>query len=161
MIVLLGLTGAISIASQEPPRDSSRYDGPKPVSPVIPEYPPVLVSACVQGIASIVVELDQSGKVVATDFISGSPFFEQLTIDAARQWIFESTAKPERRRQVLRFSFTIVPRRATKKEATSFLRTSTDVEVRSYFAANNTSCLDCDARARRRAQSEYEKRCAG
>lgn len=154
------LTGATVGASQAPTR-SPRNDGPVPLSAIMPAYPPVFVLTCIQGTASVVVELEQDGTVSAADFISGPVPFEQVTVAAAKAWTFEPAATAGRRRQVLRFSFTIVPRRAPRSEATSFRRTPTDVEVRSYPLANAVSCSDCGADAIRRSQRDYERKCAG
>lgn len=140
---------------------SPRYDGPQPLSAVVPAYPPLFVMTCTQGTASVVVELAQDGTVSSADFISGPVPLEQVTVDAAKAWTFEPVATADRRRQVLRFSFTIVPRRAPKSEATSFRRTPTDVEVRSYPLANAVTCNDCGVEAIRRSQRAYERACAG
>lgn len=158
VIALLALE-SIAIAGQAD--RARRYDGPQPRTPVMPEYPPVLASACMQGTASVVVEIDKTGAVVATDFVSGPPAFEQVVVETARRWVFESAAEPSRRRQVIRFAFTIVPRRASKQNAVSFFRTPTDAEVRSYFVSQGSACLDCGDKARRRAEREQERKCAG
>jgi hypothetical protein len=86
--------------------------------------------------------------------------FEKAVVEASRQWLFESTSTLGRRRQVLQFSFAIVPRRAAKKAATSFLRTPTVVEVRRYWVAGG-ACSDCSVEASRRFEREQERRCAG
>jgi hypothetical protein len=158
LAAMLGAALSMPVMAQE--KRASHFDGPKPTQSVIPEYPPLAVVACVQGTASIVVELDQDGRVTATDFVSGSPLFKKAVVEASRQWVFESTSTPGRRRQVLQFSFEIVPRRATKKAATSFLRTPTALEVRQYWGPGGT-CSDCSREASRRMDRETEKRCAG
>lgn len=151
---------AISMAATGQEKHASHFDGPKATRPVMPDYPSIAVTACVQGTASVVVELDQDGRVIATDFISGSPLFEKAVVDASQQWRFEAASTPGRRRQVLQFSFEIVPRRAPRKAATSFFRTSTAVEVRRYWTAGST-CSDCSVEASRRMEREQERRCAG
>jgi TonB family protein len=158
LAALLGAAVVVPVAGQE--RHASHFDGPKPAQSVVTDYPPIAVAACVQGTASIVVELDQDGRVTGTDFISGSPLFEEAAVEASRRWRFESGATPGRRRQVLQFSFGIVPRKAPKKAATSFFRTPTAVEVRRYWGPGGT-CSDCSREASIRMAREEERRCAG
>ena len=159
LAVAFAAVGAAPVASQE--RHQQRFDGPQPTRWVMPDYPPVVISACVQGTASVVVELDQGGKVIATDFIAGAPLLEKAVVEASRQWLFEPTSTVGRRRQVLRFSFAIVPRRAPKRAAISFSRTPTDVEVRSYWISVGSTCSDCSQEASRRWERESEKPCTG
>ena len=154
----LEVAGAVLGPSQD--KHQSHFDGPKPTTSVVPDYPLIAVAACVQGTASMVVELDQEGRVLATDFIAGSPLLEKAVIEASRQWVFEPTSTSGRRRQVLQFSFAIVPRQAPKKAATSFFRTPTDVEVRSYWIPAG-GCSDCSEKAEQRMHRESERRCVG
>jgi TonB family protein len=137
LAALLGAAVVVPVAGQE--RHASHFDGPKPAQSVVPDYPPIAVAACVQGTASIVVELDQDGRVTGTDFISGSPLFEEAAVEASRRWRFESGATPGRRRQVLQFSFGI---------------------VRRYWGPGGT-CSDCSREASIRMAREEERRCAG
>jgi TonB family protein len=154
----LALAVATLAASQN--NHQSHFDGPKPTKSVVPDYPAIALAACVQGTASIVVELNQEGRVDATDFIAGSPLFEKAVVEVSRQWLFEPAATAGRRRQVLQFSFAIVSRQAPKKAATSFFRTPTDVEVRSRWISGG-GCSDCSREAEQRMQRESERRCIG
>lgn len=67
MVLLLG---SAVLAFQDPMRLPPR---PKPVTPVVPIFPPIARAACVEGTVTVIVEVDSMGKVTKSDVLYGHP----------------------------------------------------------------------------------------
>ena len=90
-IVSLGviLLFAGSGNGQEPkPRIPSQ---PQPVTKKLPSYPPIARAACAQGSVAVLVEIDTTGKVAATDVLYGHPLLRRVAEASAHEWTFDAS----------------------------------------------------------------------
>lgn len=111
----------------------------------LPSYPPLARAACVQGSVAILVDVDSEGRVTGTDVLYGHPLLRSVAENAAKKWHFASSGTvATRRRQVLRFSFRILPFEVPNKRLKPVFVTPTDVEIRSH--PHEPSCDDCSPR---------------
>ncbi|MGB2717005.1 MAG: energy transducer TonB [Vicinamibacterales bacterium] len=156
LLVIIATCEAIG-ALQEPTRSYVLDNGPTVVNPAVPEYPPIAVSACVQGTVPVVVELDADGNVTGTDVIHGHVLLRRAAEEAARQWTFEPARNAARRRQVIRFSFRLVSWRATKEDLRVQFNPPSDLELKSQTAVISTS----GGGLNERLTVEHEKKCLG
>jgi periplasmic protein TonB len=62
---------------------------PRVVSTVLPVYPAMAKSTGIEGAVVVETSVDQSGNVVATKVISGSPMLRQAAVDALRRWKYQ------------------------------------------------------------------------
>ncbi|MBI3427294.1 MAG: energy transducer TonB [Acidobacteria bacterium] len=139
------LSASVGLAVQEPTRLPSQ---PQPVSPVVPPYPPIARAACVQGPVAVVVEVDPMGNVTATDVLYGHPLLWQTALKAASSWQFDTVRdESNRRREVLRFAFHILPFEIPEKKLEPLWSSRTDVEVKAH--PFEPSCDDCTEKRRR------------
>jgi len=106
----------------------------------LPSYPPLARAACIQGSVAVVVEMGQDGQVTGTDILYGHPLLRSAAETAARKWRFEAAANGARR-EVLRFTFRILPFETPAKRVKATFTRATDVEIRSY--PYEPSCDDC------------------
>lgn len=143
-------------ALQEPAKAYVRDDGPAVVSPAIPEYPPIAVSACVQGTVPVVVELDATGKVIGTDVIHGNALLRRAAEEAAGRWSFEPATTGGRRRQIITFSFSLVSWKATKKDLRVQFKPPAYLDVKSP-----TAIISSSGQFDERRTVENEKKCLG
>ncbi len=93
-----------------------------------------------QGSVAVVVEMGQDGQVTGTDILYGHPLLRSAAETAARKWRFEAAANGARR-EVLRFTFRILPFETPAKRVKATFTRATDVEIRSY--PYEPSCDDC------------------
>jgi outer membrane biosynthesis protein TonB len=56
---------------------------------VAPSYPPLAVRARIQGTISVLVEIDEVGRILSMAAPGGHPIFIPPSLDAAKQWKFE------------------------------------------------------------------------
>jgi hypothetical protein len=97
---------------------------------------------------AVVVEVDPTGKVVDADVLYGHPLLWHAAMTAAREWAFDAAAgAPERRREVLRFGFRILPFEVPEKKLQPIWATPNDVEIRTH--PTEPSCDDCTEKRRR------------
>ena len=120
---------------------------PQPVTTELPRYPLIARSACAQGTVGVLVTIDATGKVSATDVLYGHPLFRRSAIDAARAWTFDA-AKDDAgpRREILRFGFRILPLARPEKKLKPVWSSPTDVEIRTH--PPEASCEDCSEKRR-------------
>jgi TonB family protein len=127
----------------------SHFPGrPQPVTTELPKYPSIARSACVQGTVGVLVTIDGTGKVNATDVLYGHPLLQRSAMDAARAWTFEA-AKDDAgtRRELLRFGFRILPLATPVKKLKPLWSSPRDVEIRAHPPEG--SCEDCCEKRRR------------
>ncbi|HEX8151461.1 MAG TPA: TonB family protein [Pyrinomonadaceae bacterium] len=80
----------------------------KAVSKPLPAYPPVAKAASAQGTVAVQVVVDESGRVVSAQAVSGHPLLQQAAVAAARQAKFSPTmlsGKPVRVSGVITYNF--------------------------------------------------------
>jgi TonB family protein len=136
--------GAVALASAQ-----QSNNAPKVLLPNVPSYPPLARAACVQGTVAVVVEVNALGIVVGTDILYGHPLLRRGAEEAARKWVFETAASDvKNRREVLKFSFRVMPFETPLKRLKTLFITPTEVEVRSHPA--EPSCQDCSPAEERR-----------
>lgn len=139
------LSASVSLAIQGPTHLPAQ---PQPVLPVVPAYPPIAQAACVQGRVAVVVDVDPTGNVTATDVLYGHPLLWQTAVKVARDWKFNAVKEESsQRRELLRFTFRVLPFEAPQKELAPFWSSRTDVEIRTYPI--EPSCDDCSEKRRR------------
>ena len=63
----------------------------KAVSKPAPEYPAIAKAARAQGTVSVQIIVDEEGRVLSANAVSGHPLLRQSAIAAVRQWRFSST----------------------------------------------------------------------
>jgi TonB family protein len=156
VVVVLGV--GIASAQRREPQLMKRFDGAAPMRRVVPDYPSIARSACIQGTVAVLVAFDKSGTVTSTEVVFGPVFLRAAALAAARQWRFERVAD-ENRRQVIHFSFSLVSRQTLREVGPSSLSGPTRVDVRS--SPGEVTCLDCDANEQEQAQVKREQECAG
>lgn len=139
------LASIASLAFQGPPRFPLR---PQPLTTEIPKYPPIARATCTQGAVAVVVDVDKTGKVTATDILYGHPLLRRTAEAAARAWTFDASKDDSSaRREVIRFVFHILPFETPEKKLKPILSGNTDVEIRSH--PMEPSCDDCSEKRRR------------
>jgi TonB family protein len=74
-----------------PVRVGGNIQQPKKIKDVAPVYPPIALSARVQGVVIIEATIDVDGSVVDTKILRSIPLLDQAAIDAVRQWRFVPT----------------------------------------------------------------------
>ncbi len=82
----------------------------KAVSKPAPQYPAVAKSARATGTVSVQVTVDESGKVVAANAVSGHPLLLAAAVDAARQARFAPTllsGKPVKTTGIITYNFAL------------------------------------------------------
>jgi len=120
---------------------------PQPVNKKLPSYPPMARAACAQGSVAVLVEIDTTGKVTATDVLYGHPLLRRVAGDSAHEWTFDGSEEElGQRREVIRFSFRILPFEVSEKKLKPIWRTPTDVEIRVH--PSEPSCDDCSEKRR-------------
>lgn len=120
-------------------------NGPAVVSTDLPSYPPLARAACVQGSVGVVVEMGAEGQVIGTDILYGHPLLRSAAEVAAKKWQFAAVnGVVARRRQVLRFTFRILPFEVPDKRLKPSFTRPTDVEIRSH--PSEPSCTHCSPR---------------
>jgi TonB family protein len=121
---------------------------PQSVTNKLPSYPPIARAACVQGTVAVLVQIDPIGKISATDVLYGHPLLRRVASDAAHEWTFDGSKEEfGQRREVIRFSFRILPFEVSEKNLKPIWRTKTEVEIRVH--PSEPSCDDCSERRRR------------
>ena len=156
VLVLWGCVGALA-TGQTNSSKPGWFDGPAVISHTVPKYPPIAVTTCVQGRSAIVVDLDAAGRVVAADTIYAPKLLQAAVEDAVHLWRFEPAPSSDRRRQVIRFTFVLKPRRTSARDLEPLWKSTTEAEVRSKIG--EVSCSDCSAAAWRLLNREWEKAC--
>lgn len=63
----------------------------KVVSRVTPAYPPIAKAARAAGTVVVQITVDESGRVVAANAVSGHPLLQQAAVNAVRGWKFSPT----------------------------------------------------------------------
>ena len=140
ILLFAGSGAAFQAPNRLPPQ-------PRPATTVLPRYPPIARAACIQGPVAVVVEVDSTGKVVETDVLYGHPLLWPAAVTAARGWVFdEAPGAPERRREVLRFGFRILPFEVSEKKLKPVWATQNDVEIRAH--PSEPSCTHCSENRR-------------
>jgi TonB family protein len=121
---------------------------PQPVATSLPSYPSIARAACVQGTVGVLVTIDGTGQVKATDVLYGHPLLRRAATDAAQRWAFDA-AKDDAatRREVLRFGFHISPYGTPEKKLKPVWSGATDVVIR--VLPPEGSCDDCSEKRRR------------
>jgi protein TonB len=71
-----------------PVRLSSGISPPRKVHDVPPVYPPIALSARVQGIVILEATLDVDGRVTEARVLRSLPLLDQAALDAVRQWVY-------------------------------------------------------------------------
>lgn len=106
---------AASANAQEPkPRLPPQ---PQPITKKLPLYPPIARAACAQGSVAVLVAIDTTGKVTATDVLYGHPLLRRAAEGAAHQWIFDASKEElGQRREVIRFVFQVLPFEVPEKK---------------------------------------------
>lgn len=77
---------------------------------VQPSYPAVAKAANASGSVQVQVTIDEAGKVIDAQAISGHPLLREAAVEAARQWEFNRTeveGRPVRAQGTLTFNFTL------------------------------------------------------
>lgn len=121
---------------------------PQSVTREIPRYPPIARAACIQGAVAVLVNVDSTGKVTATDTLYGHPLLRRSAEEAASAWTFGSSKDESSvRREVLRFVFHILPFETPAKKLKPVWSGDADVEIKAYPA--EPSCDDCSEKRRR------------
>lgn len=88
LVAALSLLAA-TVAAQESPSIGAGIDvSSKRLNP--PLYPPEAIAACAGGVAIVLVDVDPDGALVRSvvERSSGSPYFDQAAVDAARRWTY-------------------------------------------------------------------------
>ena len=133
--ILLSLASLIlaSIASpgsQKPPQFPLR---PQPLTTELPKYPAIARASCTQGAVGLLVNVDSTGNVTATEILYGHPLLRRSAEAAARAWIFDASKDDSiGRREVVRFVFRILPFETPEKKLKPVWSGKTDVEIRSH-----------------------------
>jgi TonB family protein len=118
------------------------------VTTEIPRYPPIARAACIQGAVAVLVNVDSTGKVTATDTLYGHPLLRRSAEVAAQAWTFGSSKdESSARREVIRFVFHILPFETPEKKLKPVWSGNTDVEIKAHPA--EPSCDDCSEKRRR------------
>jgi protein TonB len=89
-----GIVGGFSMAPPPPPpvvpvRVGGEISTPRLVHRVEPEYPPIAVSAQIEGMVIIEATVDSAGAVSNTRVLRSHDVLDEAAIDAVRQWRYE------------------------------------------------------------------------
>ena len=145
-LVVIVFLSANGIAQDSKARLPSQ---PQPVIKKLPSYPPIARAACAQGSVAVLVEIDTTGKVTATDVLYGHALLRRVAGDSAHDWTFDGSKEElGQRREVIRFSFRIMPFEVSEKNLKPIWKTPTDVEIRVH--PSEPSCDDCSEKRRRK-----------
>ena len=68
----------------------AQNDAPKVIKYVAPKYPAAAQAVRASGTVDVNVKIDQEGKVVSAEAISGHPLLRKACEMAAKEWIFSS-----------------------------------------------------------------------
>jgi TonB family protein len=115
----LVLFGSVSCTTSGSAVDTKRV--------MAPGYPPLALSAGVEGDVVVLVTIDESGTVRAADVTKGHALLDPAALAASRQWSF-NTGRRSRQAQ-LTFSFRLVKDPATSREARTVFELPLHVEV--------------------------------
>jgi TonB family protein len=116
--------GLVAIA-QSPNSDSIPV-----VSAVAPMYPPIARTANATGDVTLTVEIDRDGKVTSVESKSGHPLFRKSAEEAARRWVFGTSATSAKRKVTLTFLFRLIESDASAYEGTSVYYPPYKIEAR-------------------------------
>lgn len=140
LIATVLIVGGASIAQQPTTRPQSQ---PQAVTRKLPPYPPIARAACAQGSVAVLVDIELNGNVTATDVLYGHTLLRGTAEATARNWTFDVNKKEAgQRREVIRFSFQILPFEVSEKKLKPVWVTATDVEIRVHPL--EPSCDHCD-----------------
>jgi protein TonB len=78
-------------AVASPVRVGGNIKPPERLKYVPPEYPPIAVSARVQGVVIVEATIGTDGRVTAAKVLRSIPLLDQAALDAVRQWEFTPT----------------------------------------------------------------------
>src|SRR2546428_6174577 len=133
----IAITGVIS------PRTISLVQkAPVLVSAFFPTYPPIARAAQIMGDVKIRVAIDAHGNVTETEILEGHKLLNDASVDAARQWRFETQeSASEKRFADLTFRFTLMPRCSDKRNHTPIFHAPYTAEIRQEKPW--LSCDDC------------------
>ena len=89
-----GIFGGVITAPPPPPRIAPvRVGGaistPRLTRRVDPEYPPIAVTAQIEGMVILEATVDETGEVKDTRVLRSQPVLDEAAIDAVRQWRYE------------------------------------------------------------------------
>jgi protein TonB len=91
--VVGGIVGGVELAPPPPPPAIVRVGGdisaPRLIRRVAPEYPPLAVSAQIQGIVILEATVDATGVVTDARVLRSHSVLDEAAIDAVRQWRYE------------------------------------------------------------------------
>lgn len=76
-------------APKAPVRVGGEISTPRLVHRVDPEYPPIAVSAMIEGLVILEATVDESGAVTDTRVLRSHGVLDQAAIDAVKQWRYE------------------------------------------------------------------------
>jgi periplasmic protein TonB len=79
-------------ASRAPVRTGGQIQEPALVKRVPPVYPPIAVSAKVQGVVILEATVGRDGRVEAIEVLRSVPLLDRAAIDAVRQWVYAPVA---------------------------------------------------------------------
>jgi protein TonB len=63
----------------------------KAISKPTPAYPAIAKAARASGAVTVQIVVDESGRVVSANAVSGHPLLQQAAVQAVRQWRFSPT----------------------------------------------------------------------
>ena len=63
----------------------------KAISKPAPAYPPIAKAARASGVVTVQIVIDESGKVISANAVSGHPLLQQSAVEVARQARFSPT----------------------------------------------------------------------
>ncbi|HSE32103.1 MAG TPA: energy transducer TonB [Pyrinomonadaceae bacterium] len=92
------------------PKSQVPDSGGQAIDKVIPEYPPIARAARASGNVVVLVLIDEEGKVIAAQSVSGHPLLQAASVNAARQSTFTPTevdGKPVKVLATLTYTFVI------------------------------------------------------
>jgi periplasmic protein TonB len=97
--VLGGVVGGIADVPPPPPppppaprapvRTGGQIQAPELVKRVPPVYPPLAVSAQVQGVVILEATVGRDGRVEDVEVLRSVPLLDRAAVDAVRQWVYE------------------------------------------------------------------------
>ena len=89
MLVVVLAACALSSANQDHPLDDKDI---KLIDYADFGYPAIGVTARIEGVVVVRVTLDQNGKVLTADALSGAPYLVSASVENAKQWRFKTTS---------------------------------------------------------------------
>jgi hypothetical protein len=96
----------------------------------------------------VLVTIDATGQVNATDVLYGHPLLRRAATDAAQRWTFDAAEdNATKRRELLRFGFHISPFGTREKKLQPVWSGATDVVI--SVLPPEGSCEDCSEKRRR------------